>query len=561
MSALFEISVLATRADDAAAALPPALQIIVADLKAASGAIALVNPDTGQLEAEARIGLPFGEELALAPGQGLPGWAVLHSKPVLAADTRADTRYRALRHGVRSQVAAPLRSESGLAIGVIFLDRDEAGSFTEADLTRLTALADETARVLHRLWEIAHLRNKARQLETLLTAGPSLVTKLEEQELFDALTRDARQLMQARAAALYLYNPSAETVRVAALTSSAVTPPPAGDLPASSCLVASALHTRKAVAFLDVQSPDNHDLLDLPRDPRLRSMLVTPLLYEGEPLGALAVFLDRVHRFDNDEKRLCATLAGLGAVALQNVRLYARVFLSEASLRKNERLTTLGLLAAEIAHEIRNPLTVLKLLHGSLGLEAELPEQDPRRRDLRVIAEKLDQLEGIVSRVLNIGRAPESLHTRVSLGEIVDDALVLMRLKLAQSKIFVHFTPPNPPLVVDAHKGQLHQALLNLLFNAMQAMPEGGEITLTLSAMPYGGHLAAVLDIADTGPGIPEMIRSRIFDSFLSGRPGGTGLGLAIVKRVVQSHHGEVELLASSAAGTTFRIYLPLAKG
>src|SRR5262249_11535622 len=127
----------------------------------------------------------------------------------------------------------------------------------------------------------------------------------------------------------------------------------------------------------------------------------------------------------------------------------ARVFHSEESLRKNERLTTLGLLAAEIAHEIRNPLTVLKLLHGGLGLQ--FPKGDPRSTDVRVIAEKLDQLEAIVTRVLSFGQSSGGLHTRVSLAEIVDDTLLLVRLKLAQAKVSARFLHSPQPLVVDGH--------------------------------------------------------------------------------------------------------------
>ena len=443
-------------------------------------------------------------------------------------------------------------------IGVIDLESNRLNGFTPADLTALEQLAAEAARVMQCLWQLGHLKEKARQLESLITAGQSLVTKLEQQELFDTLTREARNMMQARACGLYLYDAEANAVRFAALTSAVVTPLPAGDLPFDSCLVTSAIQTRRQVAFTDIQLHDYRDLVDLPRDAALRSVLATPMLFEGEVLGVLAVFTDRVHRFDNDEKRLCAALASLGAVALENARLYARVFHTEDALRKNERLTTLGLLAAEIAHEIRNPLTVLKLLHGGLGLD--FPEGDPRRTDMRVIGEKLDQLEAIVTRVLGFAKAPTSLHSRWSLADIVGDTLVLVRLKLAQSKVSVRFEPPARPLFVDAHKGQIQQVLLNLLLNATQAMPDGGTITLAASEEELAGVHYARLDVIDAGTGIPEGIRGQVFDSFLSGRPDGTGLGLAIAKRILISHHGDIALIGTNSAGTTMRITLPLAK-
>jgi signal transduction histidine kinase len=246
----------------------------------------------------------------------------------------------------------------------------------------------------------------------------------------------------------------------------------------------------------------------------------------------------------------------LGAVALQNARLYARVFQSEDALRKNERLTTLGLLAAEIAHEIRNPLTVLKLLHGGLG--SDFPAGDPRRTDLRVISEKLDQLEAIVTKVLGFAKMPTNLHSRWSLADIVEDTLVLVRLKLAQNKVALHFQPPDRNVFIDAHKGQIQQVLLNLLFNATEAMTEGGEIAITAKVEARPVH-RVFLDISDTGSGIPAAIRDRIFDTFLSGRADGTGLGLAVAKRILLSHHGDITLLTSNSAGTTMRVTLPLA--
>ncbi len=282
------------------------------------------------------------------------------------------------------------------------------------------------------------------------------------------------------------------------------------------------------------------------------------MIFEGEVLGVVSIFTDRPHRFDNDEKRLCAALASLAAVALQNARLYARVFQSEDVLRKNERLTTLGLLAAEIAHEIRNPLTVLKLLHGGLGVD--FAAGDPRRTDMRVIGEKLDQLESIVTRVLSFAKSPSSLHSRWLFADIVEDTLVLVRLKLAQHKVSVRFDAPARPLFIEAHKGQIQQVLLNLLINATHAMPEGGTITITLTTEDRPGSHQVIVDITDTGTGVDAALRERIFDSFLSGRADGTGLGLAIAKRILISHHGDITLRDTSSEGTTMRIVLPLAR-
>ena len=560
LPALYRIAALAVAAEgDPEAALREMLEVFVDTFKADAGSIGLLSPDTERLEIAIQVGATIRpEEKGLKLGHGVTGWCVLNRRSLLVPDVSVEPRYIAVRHAARCEMAAPLLDGDSI-IGVVDLESDRLHGFTTDDLALLERLAAEAARVMQRLWVLRHLQGKARQLESLITAGQSLVTKLEQQELFDTLTREARHMMQASACALYLHDAAAGAVRCVSFLPAEGGPPTRDHpTPLDSCLVAPAIHTRKQVAFGDIQSPDFHELGDRPGDASLVSVLATPLLIESEVLGVLAVFTSRIHRFDNDEKRLCAALASLGAVALQNARLYARVFQSEDVLRKNERLTTLGLLAAEIAHEIRNPLTVLKLLHGGLGLD--FSEDDPRRTDMRVIGEKLDQLEAIVTRVLSFAKAPTSLHSRWSLADIVEDTLVLVRLKLAQSKVALHFTPPSRPLFVDAHKGQIQQVVLNLLLNATPAMPDGGAITISAAEEDRGGHRVANVDIADTGHGIPSEIGDRIFDSFLSGRPDGTGLGLAIAKRILLSHHGDITLLATSPAGTTMRITLPVAK-
>lgn len=559
LAALYRIATLAGSHDEPRVVMRSILQVVIKAVGGVSGDVSLVNPDSGKLEVELANSLegPSDEDLSMRLGQGITGWVAFHGRPQLVNDVSKDPRYVKLREHVCSELVAPMIATNGQIIGVINIDGDQVDAFNDSDLDLLLVLTAEATRVMSRHWQLKNLTGKARQLESLITIGQSLVSQLEPQELYQSMTRDARQITGFRSCGLFLHDPETSTVRLVAYDGPSPELQPIGPLPLEACLVASSIHTRKPIEFANVQAPEFVDVSDLPREPGLRSLLATPLIIDQEVIGVLVAFTGEIHRFNNDEKRLLSALSSLGAVALQNSRLYARVFQSEAVLRKNEQLTTLGLLAAEIAHEIRNPLTVLKLLFGTLKLE--YPEGDPRATDARVITEKLNQLEGIVSRVLNFAKAPSNLHSRWSVVDIVEDTLLLIRLKLAQSNIDLVFEHPPTPSIVEGHKGQLQQVLLNLLINATQAMSEGGsiKIDLTTETQPDAGTMVSI-NVTDTGPGIPETMREQIFDSFLSGRPDGTGLGLSIAKRILASHHGDIVLRQTGADGTTMSILLPL---
>lgn len=562
LAVLYRIASLATRSV-AATAQNEVLALIMGAFPAQSGSLSLINPDTGRLEISIQQGLPPDVgDFALRPGQGVTGWVALHGKALLVTDVKSETRYIAARQGVQSEMAAPLIVE-GNVTGVVNLDADQVGAFNPDDLARLERLAAEAGIVLHRLWQLERLRTNSSRLTTLIELGHALVAQLASEELHSTLTKSGRALFSADLCLLHEYDNTTNELRLRAWSDTGHSSASALKLQqlvmADDSLLASAIHSGKPMEFQHIDGPGYSEAADLPQDRSLASALAAPLFREGAASGILSVFYSSPHRFNDDEKRLLAALASFASVALQNARLYARVFQSEEILRKNETLTTLGMLAAEIAHEIRNPLLVIKLLHGTLG--ADFPPTDPRLRDLQVITEKIEQLESIVSRVLQFGRTPATLYSRWSLAEVLDDTLVLLRAKLAQANVQLHCTPPSRSLLIDANKGQIQQVMLNVVLNSLHAMPRGGELTITCTDDGPANSRRVHLDLTDTGTGIPATIQPRIFESFLSGRTDGTGLGLSIAKRIMKDHHGELTLVSTGPRGTTMRLTLPCSPG
>jgi signal transduction histidine kinase len=285
-----------------------------------------------------------------------------------------------------------------------------------------------------------------------------------------------------------------------------------------------------------------------------------PLLYDGQAIGTLSVYTGQPASFSNEEIRILSALAELSAIAIQKARLYERVVDVEEQLRQNEKLSALGLLAAEVAHEIRNPLTVLKMLYHSLDLK--FSPGDPRAKDARIIDEKMGQLNKIVEKILDFTRTTEPLFAPVNLNELIEELGLLVRHKLKNQKIrLMRALAPDLPAVMGAAP-QLEQAFLNLILNAAEAMPEGGDLTIKTRRVRLRrgreepAHVA--VEFRDTGQGMSEEQRRRAFTSVLSTtKAKGTGLGLAIVARIVEAHGGKIKIRSRLGQGTTVTVFLP----
>ncbi len=236
----------------------------------------------------------------------------------------------------------------------------------------------------------------------------------------------------------------------------------------------------------------------------------------------------------------------------------SRLDRSRNQLLVAEKLASVGKLAASVAHEIRNPLTAMKMWLFSIR-ESVRGNADLERK-LGVVSEEIARLESIVRDFLEFSR-PRTLDCRPQdAGTVIDQTLELLGPRFQGEKIGITYGPrPGlPPVLVDA--AQLKQVLLNLLGNAADAMTAGGEIRVTSNLeKDADGRPMVVVRICDTGPGMPPDVQCRIFEPFFTTKETGTGLGLSIAAQVMDRHGGGIVLESTTEKGATFAVWMPIA--
>ena len=231
---------------------------------------------------------------------------------------------------------------------------------------------------------------------------------------------------------------------------------------------------------------------------------------------------------------------------------------SRQHLIQAEKLALVGKLAAGVAHSVRNPLTSVKM--RLFSLERSLDLSPPQREDFEVISEEIRHLDTIVRNFLEFSRPPRPKFQHVSPSEVVDMTLVLLRHRLETYGVDVRVVRETPLPEVDVDPEQLKEALVNLLLNACDAMGDNGRIEITEQTgfMDPLGRVA-ILQLADSGPGIPPEVQDKIFQPFFSTKEEGTGLGLAIAKRILEEHGGYIHVKPSERnQGATFVLVLPI---
>jgi PAS domain S-box-containing protein len=258
-----------------------------------------------------------------------------------------------------------------------------------------------------------------------------------------------------------------------------------------------------------------------------------------------------------DETGAIVLLGGIGEDVTEQRAAEAERERLEEAVRRTQKLEAVGRLAGGVAHDFNNVLAVIAGAASMLQDEVEGPEL---RRDVDEILAATERAAKLVSQLLSISRPRISREASVDLVEMVKGAELLLSSTLGTGiEVELELDPATPPARLE--QSHAEQLLLNLSVNARDAMPAGGTLTIRVCSSTLADEPCAVLEVADTGPGVPPAIRERIFEPFFTTRTDGTGLGLSTVHRTVTSAGGSVEFADAPAGGAIFRLLIPRANG
>jgi two-component system NtrC family sensor kinase len=225
---------------------------------------------------------------------------------------------------------------------------------------------------------------------------------------------------------------------------------------------------------------------------------------------------------------------------------------AEERLALAERLSSLGELTAGVAHELRNPLAGIKINTQVLSRKKDLPEME--KKLLNSTQEGIEKIQKIVDDMLHFAKPKASHFKEEEINEVVDKSLAILQAKLKKGNISSVFEGAQglPKLRIDIH--QIQQVLINLMLNAIQAMEDGGTLSVRTFLEDGGG---VGIEVRDTGIGIPRAHLKKIFDPFFTTKSEGTGLGLSISLKILENHGATIDVVSEAGKGSTFTIHFP----
>jgi len=294
----------------------------------------------------------------------------------------------------------------------------------------------------------------------------------------------------------------------------------------------------------------------------IRSIMTVPLWSSSEMVGLLTAINKKGGvSFDKYDLRLFTVFSNLASAALQNASLYSdlkekmdELKMTQEQLIHSAKMAAIGELSANVAHEINNPLT--SVLGFTTHLQKTLDLPDTPRKMLRIMEQETLRVRKIIRNLLDFARQRTAWMQPQDISIPLKETVALMQGIADAASVHIYESYPAEPVVVNMDHNEIKQVFINIVNNALQAMPQGGNLRISLAS---AGEREAVVEFADTGVGIAAENMHRIFEPFFSTKEigDGTGLGLSISYRIIQNHGGRLEPESEPGKGTIFRVFLP----
>lgn len=418
------------------------------------------------------------------------------------------------------------------------------------------------------------LLRRTETLEAIQAVGNTITSQLDIHDILQSVVEQATILMKAKTSSLMLVDTEQNELILESVYGSTPDYIRKPNLDIDSSLIGRVVRTGRPVMVRDVRACHDYQHRDLASSEGLVSLLSVPLKWRDTCMGALNVYSARRYRYTVDNVYLLSMLASQSAIAIQNARTLSQAKRLEEQVHDLDKRSLVGELAAGVAHEIRNPLAVVKML-----LDSWESHNDTEKEDIQVISTQLKGINRCVSQLLEIARPRPPEFGWVHLDREIPAILQLLRVRLRDQNVDVSVgiregTPP-----VQADSSRFRQMVMNLLLNALNVMPKGGKISVHAERWGADGFLwlpgqvilppgdpsqesprddvHVLLSLTDTGGGIRDEEVRGIFEPFQSRTPGGFGLGLSVVKRIAEEHQAGLKVWNQPGKGLTFHLLLP----
>ncbi|MBP1697342.1 MAG: sensor histidine kinase [Deltaproteobacteria bacterium] len=508
-----------------------------------------------KLKATQSISEEYLKERSLAIGEGVVGHVALRNQPIAILNVLKDPLYKekdlAKKEGLVSMLSVPMCIKERVT-GVINCYTSYPHSFSKNEEEMLSTVANQAAICIENSGLMGTL--DIDEILRLVLEGVTKNIGFDRARLY--LVNQRRNVLECKMAV------GIDEERLKGIT-----------LP---------LDPKESIVARSIFEKQPFVIPDASKDPRvnpilkekfnLHSLVVIPLLVKERALGAIAAdFVEPSKNITKEALESVMVYAQQAGLAIHNAFMYqelkafslqmeekiqkttAVLRKTEAQLVRSDKLAALGQLAAGVAHEIRNPLTSINILIHSLT--ENYPAGSSNREDFKVIAEEINRINEIVDQFLRFAKPAPPLLAKAEVLSIFEETLQLLRPQIEKQQILVQKDfQPLPSILMD--REQMKQAILNLLLNAVQAMPKGGRLALK-GRVPEGNRWVQ-LSIQDSGVGIPGEDIDKLFNPFFSTREGGVGLGLSITHRIIDQHDGKIEVESAPGKGTLFTVWLPV---